>query len=980
MLRPLAVAACFAVALSSARLATAQANLVQPRITAPIDSSSRVTLAGSRTPRTAAALDTGPVSPSLPLEGISLVFSRSAAQQAALDALVAAQQNPASPLYHQWLMPQQYAAQFGVAETDIAAAEAWLQQQGFTIETVSNSRTRITFSGTAAQVAAAFGAELHNYTSPATSTRTAATHYAPSADLTLPSALASVVTSVENLSSFRPRSHVKLHAATAAPRFTSSQTGENLLTPGDVDTIYDITPATSAGYTGTGQTIIVVGQSAIATADLSNFQTAAGLTAKLPTLVLMPGTGTSTINPGGSSDEDEVESDIDLEYSNAIAQGATIDFIYTGSNTNYGAFNALQYAVDNKATYPASIISTSYGSCEPALGATEYQSLNAVLEQAASQGQTVISAAGDDGSTDCDGEYSASDTTGNEQIAVDFPASSQYVTGMGGTEFLLADVAPGSPYFDTESSSDVISSAKSYIPEQVWNDDAGLLSLGSKTPVSSGGGGISIYTARPSWQTGVTNIPSGDYRLVPDISLYASPGEPDVSANTVYGGFLYCSSDAVATDVTGSCAHGFRDTNDAYLTVAGGTSFDAPIFAGMLAIINQAKGYTAASGQGVVNPTLYTLASNSTTYASAFHDITTGGNQCAAGTKYCGTGSQTTDYPAGTGYDEASGLGSLDLYNLLTAWPGTLITTTPTLAASTTTLSAATLTPASGASDVITITVASDASGVTATPGGSLTVSVDGTTETSSLAVANGSATYTFSSTTAGSHVITATYSGDTNYAASTGSVTVTVAAATSTTPESFSLAATNVTVSQGGSGTSTVTITPAGGYAGTVDFTIAAATSALNTDACYSITNTPVTGTAAVTTTLTIYTSSSSCTNVSAVAGMGRKHLFTHPSPTASLPSTPNAPFTPHALITLSGLLAVCFFGSRRSSRIRLLALTLVLITVGGALSGCGSGSSTATSPSGDAPAGTYSLTVAGTDSANSALTASAGLTLTIQ
>jgi subtilase family serine protease len=111
-----------------------------------------------------------------------------------------------------------------------------------------------------------------------------------------------------------------------------------------------------------------------------------------------------------------------------------------------------------------------------------------------------------------------------------------------------------------------------HIPEQVWNDDL------SSSGLSSGGSGVSTLTARPSWQTGVTGIPSGSFRLVPDISLDASPNN---------AGYLICSSDSTATGITGSCSNGFRDSSDVYLTVAGGTSFDAPIFSSMLAIVNQ---------------------------------------------------------------------------------------------------------------------------------------------------------------------------------------------------------------------------------------------------------------------------------------------------------------------------------------------------------------------------------------------------------
>ncbi len=519
---------CTALALFASASAIAQNTSAkpEPRITSAIDSSSRVSLPGSRSPRAAAADDLGAVPDSLQLHGISLLFSRSAAQQTALDALVAAQQNPASPLYHQWITPDQYAAQFGVADSDLAAAEAWLEQQGFAIDSVSRSHNRILFSGTAAQVAAAFGTPLHYYLTPATALRPAEKHFAPSADLTLPSALASSVLAISNLSDFHLLPHIVRRAPQPAqPRFTSSATGNHYLTPGDLATIYDITPAWNSGYTGSNQSIAVIGQSAVNLSDIANFQNAVGIPGKTPIVVLVPDTGTSAI----VADGDEAESDLDLEYSSTIAKGAQVYFVYTGNNNNFGAFDSIVYAIDQKI---APIISSSYGDCEPNLGGSSYRTYNASLEQAAAQGQTVVSAAGDEGSTDCYGEYKSTQAALNEQLAVDFPGSSQYVTAVGGTEFPAADVATGTnTYFDAQSSTDIISSAKSYIPEMVWNDDVAAASSGCPgtncTPLSSGGGGVSIFTTQPSWQSGtiggVAISTTGGQRMVPDIAMTASP-------------------------------------------------------------------------------------------------------------------------------------------------------------------------------------------------------------------------------------------------------------------------------------------------------------------------------------------------------------------------------------------------------------------------------------------------------------------------
>ena len=627
-----------------AGFATAQ----QPanRILQQIDSGTTTVLPGSLNPRVTAARDLGRLDSATPIEGITLWFQPTAAQKADLDALVQAQQTPGSPSYHAWLTPAQYAARFGLSDADLAQVENWLESQGFNIDRVSNSRTSITFSGTAAQVESAFQTQLDRYQIGAE------THFANSTDLAIPSALTGIVRSVRNLDDFRPAPHFRPSRATVQPSFTSRQSGAHFLSPKDIGTIYDINAAWNSGYTGSGVTIAVVGQTQVSPSDITAFQSAAGLTAKAPNLILVPNSGTSAVVSG-----DEAESDLDLEYAGGIAPGATIDFIYVGNAKNMSVFDALQYAIDNKV---GSIINISYGACEPDVSSSSFSALEGILEQGASQGQTVVAASGDDGSTACYYPTNNTVTAPMQVLAVNYPASSAYAVGVGGTEFPAAD-ASSSTYWKSASGSDVVSSALSYIPEQAWNDDSASIGTqyGAQYALSSGGGGISTLTARPSWQTGVPGIPSGSFRLVPDVSLASSPN---------YVAYLYCTSDTSgwSSGQKASCNSGFRDSTTQDLTIAGGTSFASPIFAGMLAILTQKQG---SSGLGVANRTLYSLASNSSTYASAFHDITSGSNKCTAGAPFCSS-SGASQYAAGVGYDEATGLGSVDFNNLMTAWAG----------------------------------------------------------------------------------------------------------------------------------------------------------------------------------------------------------------------------------------------------------------------------------------------------------------------
>jgi hypothetical protein len=744
-LRPL-FPAIFSLALFFATVpATGQQVVLHQRITAQVNNAQRTTLVGSRSPRALAANDTGAVDPDMQLRGMTLVLTRTAAQQNALDTLAAAQQNPVSPSYHQWITTAQYAAQFGVADADIATVQKWLEQQGFATDSVSHSRNRISFSGTARQVQNTFGTGLHNYKA---KTETTA-HFAPSGELSIPAALGAVVQSVQNLTSFRPHSNAIVPTKRPQSQFTAGGNQVAYLLPPDVATVYDVSPVYSGGYNGAGQTIAIVGQSEVIAQDLANFQVALAVPVAPQSLNLIPNTGASAIVAG-----DETESDLDLEYSSAMAPGATVALYYVGDSGAYNAFDAINYVIDNNL---ATVISVSYAMCEPDASAAYISYMDAFLEQAAVQGQTVVVAAGDYGSLSCMQDMWTPEI---HQIvpAVEFPASSPWVVAMGGTQFPMADIGrlPVNPlYWGPAPNGDVISTALSYIPEEVWQDFPG-------GPLGTGGGGISIYEPQPLWQTGVPGIPNGNFRLVPDISLNASDMAP---------GYLMCTSDLSEFPTgSGSCTSGFRDTAGFLPDVIGGTSVAAPIFAGLLAVLNQVKGYSA--GQGLINPALYTLASDPGIYASAFHDIVVGGNACTY-TPVCLIGPQNDDYFAGVGYDEASGLGSIDFANLVSAWPAaTNASTAPT----TTTLIASSISPTFGDSVTLTATVTNGSIGnVTFLNGATLLgdVAVNG----------SGVATLSLSTLSGGDNSITATYGGTTGYSTSTSTpVTEAVVPATTTT------------------------------------------------------------------------------------------------------------------------------------------------------------------------------------------------------
>ncbi|MGD0736268.1 MAG: protease pro-enzyme activation domain-containing protein [Terracidiphilus sp.] len=962
-------AACIMIAASLG------AQKVNPRIATEIGNADHATIAGSLSPFAQPQFDIGRLPSGTRINGITIVFNRTAAQEADLKALIAAQQDPASPLYHQWLNPDQFAARFGMAESDLNVVESWLQQQGFSIDSVARSQNAIHFSGSAGQVEQAFQTEMHSYNV------NGVRHFAPSTALSLPAAIAPAVLGIRNLDDFRPKSHIVINKNSRARKsFTgagsTNANNENIFfAPGDIVTTYDIQPTYSSGYTGVGQSITLVGQSSILLSDITNFQNAAGLALKAPSQFLVPNSGTAAI-----SDGDESESDLDIEWSGAIAPGASINFVYVGNNPNYGAFDSINYAIDQNI---GTIISSSYGTCEAALGGS---TLESSFEQATAQGQTVLAAQGDDGSTDCSG---IGGLTNAQQIAlaVDYPGSSQYVTSMGGTSIsTTADngdyLTVGDGYWEADSgTSDIVTSVLKYIPEIAWNDSAIDEQMGGGL-AATGGGKSSLFT-KPSWQTGVPNIPSDGQRDVPDLALYASP---------FYPGYLYCSSDSGpngpwSEGQQSSCTAGFEDSSTGDFTAAGGTSFDAPIFAGMLALISQKAGYAAEQGEGQINPTLYKLASNATTYASAFHDITSGNNYCV-GAGDC-TGSDE-GYVAGSGYDQVSGIGSVDLTNLADAWPANS-TTPPTLIATTTSVTAANSSPLVNVADSFTISVTA-ASG---TPTGNVSITVDANPATTATLTANGTYVYNATFTTAGAHTVLATYAGNSTYATSTASASVTVGVSSSG-KGSIALASSpsTLTVSQGSQGTETITVTPSGGYTGTVDLTIDAGTSGDNAlqNLCYEFTTqnssfvgtVSISGTGAGSNQLILDTNAADCESDAAVrkTGMHSMRTLLHGATaknTGENPTPSRAPFPLRAPFTVAfaGLLLTGFLG-RHSRKLRGLAALIVLAAMGLALTACGStnnGTITATDP----PKGTYTITVTGQDEATATIQATSSFTFVI-
>ena len=862
---------------------------VQNRISS-VGGTAQVALPHSIPRRALGGTDLGPVSTSRKLDSLMLTFNMTDAQQAALTQLLADQQNPSSARYHQWLTPEQYGAQFGLSAADLAKVSSWLTSQGFTITDTARGSNFITFSGTAGQVQQVFGTSIHNMLIDGEQ------HISNVTDPVLPAGIASVVTSLSGLNDLKLRSRarprvVQLPAPDTSgvhPNFTSSITGTHYIAPGDIYTIYNETPLISSSINGQGVSIAVMGQTDISLSDVTAFRTASGLCTTvnsttcpnpLPTVKLYgtdPGTSTS----------DLAEAMLDVEWSGAAAPNANIIYV----NSTNVLFTSLVQAINNNL---APILTISYGDCEFNLAGFLTQ-FNQTFQQANAQGQTIVGPSGDSGATDCDLGYPAVDG-----LAVDFPASSPFVTSAGGSMF---NEGSGT-YWNSNSSSGVnnAGSATSYIPETVWNESSATAGLGA------GGGGFSLYFTKPYWQTAST--PNDFARDVPDISLNAA---------TNHDGTLYC--------VSGSCVNGtFRASDGQSLSVVGGTSVAAPTFAGILAMVEQKIG----SRIGNAGPGLYALG-NSSFKANVFNDIIGGNNNsaCTTGTVNCPAGG-SIGYTAAAGYDLATGWGSVNAFNLATYWsqvtpisPGTTIGQN----ISVTTLT--TSSPVCGVSSgtlALTIKVAAAAAGASI-PTGTVQLLVDNVATGSPIALVNGSATFNFPTAglTSGSRNITATYSGDTNFATSKGYIKTDVVS--STTPDfAFTPCTATTSVATGGTAPGiALTVAPVNGFTGTVTFSAASD----NPNAAISYAFTPTTVTTSGTTNLVLY---AFVTQSKTTTGQTKIQVANH--------EPVRAPW----YLAGSGASLACVFLLVLPRRRRWGALLMVVLSVAmlGAV-GCGSSSST--------------------------------------
>jgi hypothetical protein len=714
-LRSLSVSVLAGVFFFALVLHSQEAPVPSIRITSPVSDLQLIKLKGTVHPLANAQNDRGVAPDSLPLDRLHIILKRSESQDAALKQLLAEQHAPGSANFHKWLTPDEFGKRFGPSDQDIATVQTWLASKGFNVLKVSPGKLTMEVSGSVAQLRSAFHTQIHQYVV------NGETHYANASDPQIPSALAPVVGGFVSLNNFRPRAASrKLGAASydtvthsSKPSWTngSANSPSYVLAPQDYYLQYDLSKLYANGIDGTGQSIAIINEANINVALVNQFRSLFSLPYNPPQVIIDgndPGID-GNFNPDGPNGA-SVESYLDVEWAGAVAPKATVYLVIAADTAlSLGLELAAERAVFSNI---APVISLSFQGCEFGLG-SENAFIYQLWEQAAAQGITVMVSSGDAGSAQCDNDNTASFATGGQ--AVNGFASTPWNVAVGGTDFYYSNYngtraalnSQLATHWNTTPSQSPAQSIQQVIPEQPWNDSqfglnaTSLYNYYGYTTIAGSGGGASSCSlgtydssgnttscsggyGKPAWQTlnisGTEYVPSDGVRDLPDVSLFAADG-----LNYTY--YPICAVDGDCQPATG--------TDLVQIYGVGGTSASSPAFAGIMALVNQQTGMR----QGQANAVLYPMKAQ---FPSAFHEVTSGTNSvpCAyapTATPNClavtspviyngvtegqiGTGT-TPSFNASAGYNLATGLGTIDAYNLVMNWSSVkLAGTTTTLA------------------------------------------------------------------------------------------------------------------------------------------------------------------------------------------------------------------------------------------------------------------------------------------------------------
>jgi len=589
------------------------------------------------------------------------------------DEMIESIYKPSSLRYQQFLTPEEYRAWFGPESGTVNAVSRELEAQGLKVTRLAAGLLRV--SGTVLQVERAFAVQMHTFEVPATPSSPSYRYRAPLAAPRLSTAMASSVRAVVGLDT---RAHLQPHLhhpvwQQSASRGTSPNVVGTTDAPGswtvaDYAEYYNVKPLYHQGLSGRGQTLAILTFASFTQSDAYRYWSALGLKVDSKRISEIPVDGGSG-PPSDAAGSDETT--LDVEQSGGIAPGAKI-LVYEGPNTNQGFLDVFAAAIDSN---QADTVSISWGEWEgfdgsnPWIGSGDVSNpvsgeqtslvmaIDDLLAQAAMQGQSVFASAGDHGAYDASATLPLMQSpeqpySFNPVLSVDDPAMQRYITAAGGTTL------PGSQVYTGPGGQPVTIEVAQ---EQAWSWQylQPLCSSFGQSPQQCGyfpagtGGGVSIYVPRPFYQSEISGVaatvsgqtlaeltpppPQGLYELP---AAFSGRNVPDLSSNAdPQTGYVIYYTSSVA---------GFG------IYQAGGTSFVSPELNGVTSLFVQALQHRL----GLLNPALYKIAASRNAYRgdqAPFRDISAGDNWY---------------WRAGSGYDQASGIGVLNAANLLRALRG----------------------------------------------------------------------------------------------------------------------------------------------------------------------------------------------------------------------------------------------------------------------------------------------------------------------
>jgi len=710
------------IALGSASILAAQSRVV--------DEADLSTLTHNTRPEATSANDRGRVADNFALDHMLLQLKRPAESETALQQFIQQLHDSTSPNFHQWLTPAQFAQSWGVAKADVDTVRGWLESHGFQVNGAPASGMIIEFSGTAGMIREAFHTEIHNLEVKGVSHF--ANMSDPRIPAALAPVIEGVV-SLHNFHPrplLVPRgnytytnSNGTFHALVPgdietiyniAPLFRAGLSGQ-----GQTIMVVEDTYLYSAADWVTFRNTLGLGS--YKSGSLSQISPDGAIHCK------NPGFQGKNTDPGYG---DDGEAAIDVEWASAAAPNAAIVLAAcTDTNTTFGGLIALENVINGPDQSLPSVVSISYGEAEAANGAAANAAYYFAYQQAVAEGVSVFVSSGDEGAASADGGGVATHGIGISG----FTSTPYNVSVGGTDFGYTPDNVPASTYWSATNAANYSSAlsyiqeipwndscAGGLVATFLGTTPLGLCNNSQVTSstgplnfllnaIGGSGGPSGCATGRPSvpgvvsgscngyskpyWQFGLLGNPLDGVRDIPDVSLFASNGFWDAY-------YVTCWSDPNTDPVVGG---GFNCTGAPGTWAGfGGTSVSSPIMAGIQALVNQ----KTRQRWGNPNPVYYVLADieydfgfgtslcnsntvNKTSTPCVFYDITQGDNDVVCqgtgkpvvlnncylpksdtyGLLSTSDGANQPAYKAGAGWDFATGIGSVNAYNLVMTWP-----------------------------------------------------------------------------------------------------------------------------------------------------------------------------------------------------------------------------------------------------------------------------------------------------------------------